>query len=853
MTPAELAGLEKEEESRREEHQRKLSRPEVSREEAKSLVEKNFRREALSIVKLDGYDDVNYKVVTADGATFTLKIYNASDSKKEGLIVALNHVVMFCSERGFETPVPVRAAGGDFITRAALPISSGGGKDTLAIRLLKWVEGPLMAKSEVSPELMEKVGVHLGKLHVELESFYDKSLLRNHIWDLKNAGTLSGYVEYVEDPGKRRVAEEVIEAFRSTVMTTSAHFRHSVIHGDFNDANIVLTPDLQDVAGVLDFGDTAYSWIVNDVAIAMAYAMLCPFAKKSGDPIGAAALLLRGFSSVKPLLPAESRHLRVLVACRLVVSNVMGAYSRRFNPSNEYLNIHADPSWEALELIWNKVPAEHTKALWEKAMMLVPANIILKVRDDTTRGGNGERASKRKRLEPKPVTFVTGNANKLREVKQILGSSFPFPLDNKKVDLPELQGEPSEISREKCRLAASQAGFRNAFFPVNGPVMVEDTCLCFNALGGLPGPYIKWFLDGTGHEGLNKMLEGFEDKSAYAECVFSFCAGPGKEITVFVGRTEGTIVPARGPTNFGWDPVFQPLGWHQTYAEMPNQDKNDISHRGKSLGMLKAKNSMQETALIKSRREYVTENADAILNEIHRDNAAAVGAAAAEKSSEAGENGSKPNGGRAESVITFVPRTARSQAEVEELGRKLPPPLGVRSSPQFLVKLPQLQGDPTQALAEMCTEAARQVKGATIVESSALGLAALSSLPGPYVDAFVAKLGPKGLPSLLSAFDDKMAFAEHRIAFSVGPGQEPKVFLGRVAGTVVAPRGNADGDEPWHSVFLPEGSEATLAEMTDKEAFSPRSAAVRDLEEYLSGNSDHILEDMEACRAKSME
>ena len=48
--------------------------------------------------------------------------------------------------------------------------------------------------------------------------------------DLKNAGTLSGYVEYVEDPGKRRVAEEVIEAFRSTVMTTSAHFRHSVIH-----------------------------------------------------------------------------------------------------------------------------------------------------------------------------------------------------------------------------------------------------------------------------------------------------------------------------------------------------------------------------------------------------------------------------------------------------------------------------------------------------------------------------------------------------------------------------------------------------------------------------------------------
>lgn len=47
--------------------------------------------------------------------------------------------------------------------------------------------------------------------------------------------------------------------------------------------------------------------------------------------------------------------------------------------------------------------------------------------------------------------------------------------------VPELQGEPEEISREKCRLASLQ---------VNGPVIVEDTALCFNALGGLPGPYM---------------------------------------------------------------------------------------------------------------------------------------------------------------------------------------------------------------------------------------------------------------------------------------------------------------------------------------------------------------------------
>lgn len=49
-------------------------------------------------------------------------------------------------------------------------------------------------------------------------------------------------------------------------------------------------------------------------------------------------------------------------------------------------------------------------------------------------------------------------------------------------DLPELQGEPVDVSLEKCKLAAKEVG---------GPVIVEDTSLCFNALGGLPGVYIK--------------------------------------------------------------------------------------------------------------------------------------------------------------------------------------------------------------------------------------------------------------------------------------------------------------------------------------------------------------------------
>ncbi|KAL9249373.1 Senescence-specific cysteine protease SAG39-like protein [Drosera capensis] len=113
----------------------------------------------------------------------------------------------------------------------------------------------------------------------------------------------------------------------------------------------------------------------------------------------------------------------------------------------------------------------------------------------------------------RPVTFVTGNPKKLEEVKAILGNSIPF--QSLKLDLPELQGEPEEISKEKARLAAVK---------VNGAVLVEDTCLCFNVLQGLPG--------------LNNLLATYDDNSAYALCVFSLALGPHAEPITFLGKTR---------------------------------------------------------------------------------------------------------------------------------------------------------------------------------------------------------------------------------------------------------------------------------------------------------------------------
>ena len=193
---------------------------------------------------------------------------------------------------------------------------------------------------------------------------------------------------------------------------------------------------------------------------------------------------------------------------------------------------------------------------------------------------------------PKTVHFVTGNANKLKEVRAILGSSCDasFVLEAKKVDLPELQGEPETIAAEKAALAARQIG---------GPTLVEDTSLCFNALGGLPGPYVKWFLEKTGHDGLYNMLAAYEDKSAYAQCVFAYCEGPDTKPIVFVGRTNGVIVPARGPSDFGWDPVFAPddaIADGRTYAEMDERDeKRDLAPKARVGEVSKSRDGLGRT------------------------------------------------------------------------------------------------------------------------------------------------------------------------------------------------------------------------------------------------------------------
>lgn len=103
----------------------------------------------------------------------------------------------------------------------------------------------------------------------------------------------------------------------------------------------------------------------------------------------------------------------------------------------------------------------------------------------------------RKTMSSKTIYFITGNQNKLKEFNKIIGNIPSYKFESKDIDLPEYQGETEEIAIEKCKTALEI---------LKCPVLVEDTSLCFNALDGLPGPYVKWFLKKLKPEGTFQVL-----------------------------------------------------------------------------------------------------------------------------------------------------------------------------------------------------------------------------------------------------------------------------------------------------------------------------------------------------------
>ena len=179
------------------------------------------------------------------------------------------------------------------------------------------------------------------------------------------------------------------------------------------------------------------------------------------------------------------------------------------------------------------------------------------------------------------IDYVTSNKKKFEEALHILDASDRFSFVHTPLHLDELQESPEAIALHKAR---------EAYKKLHKPVIIDDLSLHCYALNGLPGPYIKHFLDTIGDDGLYTLISHYTDHRVDALCTIAFYDGR-QEPLLFQGKLSGTIVAPSGNLTLhahrSWNRIVQPDGHSKTVASMPLSELSKISARGHALRKLR--------------------------------------------------------------------------------------------------------------------------------------------------------------------------------------------------------------------------------------------------------------------------
>ena len=185
----------------------------------------------------------------------------------------------------------------------------------------------------------------------------------------------------------------------------------------------------------------------------------------------------------------------------------------------------------------------------------------------------------------KELVFATNNAHKLEEIRAILGDKMKV-LSLNDIDCHDDIPETADTLEGNAALKAEYI-----FNHYGKDCFADDTGLEVEALNGEPGIYSARYAGGDGHDSeanMTKLLTNMEGKeNRKARFRTAICLIEGGEKHFFDGIVNGEIIRARrGGEGFGYDPIFMPEGYTETFAEMGNDEKNKISHRARAVAKL---------------------------------------------------------------------------------------------------------------------------------------------------------------------------------------------------------------------------------------------------------------------------
>lgn len=298
----------------------------VSTQRAESIARERYGIEATT-QRLTGERDENFQLRSADGATYVLKIANPMEDRAslELLTAALLHV-----ERADPT-LPCPHVRRDLSGRAQTVAHDEDGT-VRSVRMLTWVAGKQLRMAQRSAEQRRQCGRLAARLSVALRDFSHPAAHRPIVWNLRHLPRMHELLRDLPDFPRADLVAKFIDHFEARIAGPLAVVRQQVTHNDLNDRNILVADGNDDeIAGVIDFGDTVHTALVADVAIMMAEQILAPDQAEQ-----VIADLLAGYQSVTPLLESELAILRHLIVARIVMSAVIPSWHRHHNPDNTH-------------------------------------------------------------------------------------------------------------------------------------------------------------------------------------------------------------------------------------------------------------------------------------------------------------------------------------------------------------------------------------------------------------------------------------------------------------------------------------------------------------------------------------
>jgi len=295
------------------------------------ILEQHYDISPLKITKMEGYASQNFKVKTDDN-NYVLKIYQPDEDLN--ILHATNFLTSQLSDN---FPKNIPSTSDESIIKFDIK------EHTCYAQLLTFLEGKFLAEVEHDENLFESFGAFLGEMNLVLFDYQSPAIqAKMDNWDLQHCLMNEKYLEYIKEPARRRIVQYFYQQFREEVIPFQYELRKSIIHSDANDWN-VLTENGK-VSAMIDFGDICYSYLINELAIAITYAVF-----ENKKPIQMACTIIKGYHQVMPLEEKELDILYYLIAGRLCVSVCNSAYTKTQQDNIDYITISEKPAWELLE------------------------------------------------------------------------------------------------------------------------------------------------------------------------------------------------------------------------------------------------------------------------------------------------------------------------------------------------------------------------------------------------------------------------------------------------------------------------------------------------------------------------